>query len=45
MNENNKTTTELQEAEVNVYTYGCGDPKYGCMVDCINLTPWITTEK
>lgn len=40
----NKNTQELQENEVNIYTYGCGDARYGCYVDCINLTPWLSTD-
>ena len=31
--------------EVNVYGRGCGNPRIGCMVDCIDLTPWITTQR
>lgn len=35
---------ELSEEEVNVYAVGCGDPRMGCLVDCINLTPWLETS-
>lgn len=35
---------KLNINEVHVYGRGCGDPKIGCMVDCINLTPWLTTQ-
>lgn len=37
-----KENQELSKEEVNVYSMGCGDPKMGCMVDCIDFTPWLT---
>lgn len=41
--EEEKDATTIEE--VNVYGRGCGDPRMGCLVDCINLTPWLTTAK
>lgn len=36
-----KNNIELEEQEVN--TYGeCDDPRYGCLVDCLDMSPWLT---
>lgn len=41
--EKGKKTKKIEK--INIYGYKCGDPKIGCMVDCINLTPWLTTQR
>lgn len=35
---------ELTEMEVNIYARGCGDPRMGCLFDCINLSAWLSTD-
>jgi hypothetical protein len=44
MSENNNQI-EFQENEVNICIYGCGDPRHGCYVDCIDGSSWLTTEE